>query len=97
MADIQPGSECDFVSVDVQTASDIIIWVHGLGDPDMSVLRNCQLLDLNRLLKRCWEDQDSDSTAIETDSGLLRARQSLPSSVAAGYPDGGYQADLSLL
>ncbi|KAL4745135.1 hypothetical protein BDW72DRAFT_198926 [Aspergillus terricola var. indicus] len=99
---VQPGCACDFVNVDVQASSEIImngqiplafiskdiagqvqlglapygtgtvyiaishVWVHGLGNPDENALRSCQLLDLDRLLKRCWQDQDPDNTAIES-------------------------------
>ncbi|KAL4735242.1 hypothetical protein BDV11DRAFT_174040 [Aspergillus similis] len=40
------------------------VWVHCLGNPDENALRSCQLLDLDRILKRCWKDQDPENTAM---------------------------------
>ncbi|KAL5044251.1 hypothetical protein BDW71DRAFT_209463 [Aspergillus fruticulosus] len=42
------------------------VWSHGLGNPDENALWSCQLLDLDGLHKRCWQDQDINNTAIET-------------------------------
>ncbi|CEL11921.1 hypothetical protein ASPCAL15015 [Aspergillus calidoustus] len=41
------------------------VWAHGLGNPDENALRSCQLLELDKLLKRTHEDQNIRDTSTD--------------------------------
>ncbi|KAL4977416.1 hypothetical protein BDW66DRAFT_40149 [Aspergillus desertorum] len=42
------------------------VWAHGLGNPDENALRSCQLLELDKLLRRAHKDQDLGDTSTDT-------------------------------